>query len=204
MTPDERAYHRQLVQGSPEWFEAKLGKLTASRAATAMSGTDTKGFADLCKRIAWERVYGATEASYRNSDMDRGSELEPEAREWYSFETGRDVEVVGLIDHPTIPNVACSPDGLLPDRTVQIKAPLHGAFMEVKRTKKVPAEYRYQLAWEAWCCELTHCDFLCYHPSAGGVIVEYEPPGEVYEQMAERVELIERKVAGWIDILRGE
>lgn len=190
---------------TPELRQARVGKLTASKAAVIMGGLDTSGLASLVKDLAWERVYGITddEPAYQSAAMERGTLIEAQAREWYAFEADCvvDHDPDLTIDHPTIPMVAASPDGLRADRVVEIKCPLHKAWMEVKRTHVVPSEYRWQTRWQMWCSAKHACDFVAYHPAAGGLIVPCAVTAAEIEQMTERAALIETKIATWVDIL---
>lgn len=181
----------------------RVGKLTASRAAVIMGGLDTSGLATLTKRLAWERVYGDTaEAGYRGPAMERGQEVEPAALDWYEFQ--RDLELARgeFVQHPTIAFVSSTPDGLAPGLVVEAKSPLHGAWMEVKRTGLVPAEYRWQCRWQQWCAGVGHCDFVCYHPVAGGLIVPTSVTDSEIDQMAERAYVVDAMVQKWVDVLQ--
>jgi putative phage-type endonuclease len=199
MTP---IYHFDIVQGSPEWHAARAGKWTASNAATIMGGLDTDGLAKLVKRVAWERVHGVIEGGFKSAAMERGHVVEPEARDWYAFTRLTQMQEVGLVDHASIANVAWSPDAITDNHGgAEIKCPLEMAWMEVKRTKKVPAEYRWQCRWAMWVGKLEWLDFVAYHPAAGGIIVPCEITQAEKDQMAERVALLEPKVAQWVSIL---
>ena len=199
MTP---VIHRDIEQHSPEWYAIKAGKWSASKAAIIMGGLDTSGLASLIKDMAWERVYGPTEGGFQSKAMERGNELEYEARDWYAFERDAVVDEVGFVEHGSIPLVGWSPDGLCGERHgIEAKCPLHKAWMEVKRTGKVPAEYRWQCRWAMWVGELDSLDFIAYHPKAGGLIVPCEITESERSQMAERVALLEPKVAEWVEIL---
>jgi len=182
----------------------KAGKWSASKAAVIMGGLDTSGLDSLIKDIAWERVYGPTEGGFQSKAMERGNEQEPSARDWFAFERDVVIEEVGFVEHATIPNVGWSPDGLYAfqgQRAVEAKCPLHKAWMEVKRTGKVPAEYRWQCRWAIWTGELVGLEFVAYHPQSGGLIVPCELTESERDQMADRVALLEPKVAKWVETL---
>jgi putative phage-type endonuclease len=191
-----------MDQNTPEWYAARLGKLTASKAAVIMGDLKTSGLATYVKAVAWERVFGARDEEYRNACMDRGHEFEPLARAWYEFERDVEVETVGIVPHPSIEFIAASPDGLLPDRTLEIKSVLHGAWMEVKRTQQVPSEYRWQCRWQMMCAGLSLCDFVCYHPVARGIIVPFEQDDNAVALMEERAGVVNEMVEKWVAIIR--
>jgi len=104
---------RGIDQGSPEWLALRAGKFSASKAAITMGGMDTKGLADYVQDLAWERVYGPITGGFKSVAMERGNEVEPEARDWYAFHRGVTVETVALVEHASVPNVVWSPDGLV-------------------------------------------------------------------------------------------
>lgn len=197
-------YHPEIEQNTPEWDAIRAGKWSASNAAVIMGGLDTSGLDSLIKTVAWERVFGpANEPRYKSSAMDRGHEVEPDAREWAAFNADAVIEQVGFIEHGETPHVGWSPDGLYNKRRrgIEAKCPLHKAFMDMLRTGKVPAEYRWQVRWACWVGKLDGLDFVGYHPSAGGLCVPVEVTNAECEQMAERVALLETRVEPWIEIL---
>ncbi|MGN6282128.1 YqaJ viral recombinase family protein [Frateuria sp.] len=195
--------HRDFDQHSPEWYAIKAGKFSASKAAIIMGGLDASGLQSLIKDLAWERVYGPTEGGFKSAAMQRGNEVEPEGRDWYAFARDVVVEQVGFVQHAEFPMVGWSPDGLFNKARhgIEAKCPLHKAWMETKRTGKVPAEYRWQCRWGQWVGELDGLDFIAYHPQAGGLIVPCEVTESERQQMAERVALLEPKVQEWVEIL---
>jgi len=85
-----------IEQHSEAWHRIRLGRFTGSRFADAMMGESTAGYKDLLVDIAGEIITGTAEESYVSADMERGTELEPEAREAYSTIFG-EVEEVGFI-----------------------------------------------------------------------------------------------------------
>lgn len=194
--------HREFAQHSPEWYAIKAGKFSASKAAIIMGGLDTSGLASLIKDLAWERVYGVIdEPQFHSKAMDRGTEKEYEARDWYAFDRDVVIEEVGFVEHASLPNVGWSPDGLFGNRAIEAKCPLHKAWMETKRTGKVPAEYRWQCRWAQWVGRLVGVEFIAYSPQAGGLVVPFEATESEFEQMAERIALLEPKVQEWVEIL---
>lgn len=193
--------HREFDQHSPEWLAIRSGKWTASEAAKVMGGLETKGLADLIKSVAWGRVHGPVgEDHFMSSAMARGHELEQEARDWYGFTHDCAPATVGFVEHATVPHVGWSPDSI--DPATEIKCLLHKAYMEVLRTRKVPAEYRWQCRWAMWTGELKGLDFVAYHPAAGGIVIPCEVTESEKQQMEERVALLEPRVAEWVEIIQ--
>src|SRR5262245_14437529 len=107
-----------VEQRSPEWYEARRGKVTASRIADVMATIKSGGYgasrANYMAQLICERLTGTVGDGYESHEMIRGRELEPEARAAYGFTRG--VEVYpgpGFVDHPEIAMTGASPDGIV-------------------------------------------------------------------------------------------
>ena len=110
-------YHWDIVQQSPEWFELKKCKMSASH-ATAI-GNCGKGLETYVRSLVKELI--VERQSYTNKDIERGNELEPIARMTYEFEFNCNVKQVGFISYSDF--VGCSPDGLIEgDGGLELKA----------------------------------------------------------------------------------
>lgn len=157
-----------IVQGSPEWFAARAGKVTASRVSDVIAKTKTgwgASRANYAAQLVAERLTGRVEPSFTNAAMQWGTEKEPEAREAYEYMTGVFVDQIGMVDHPVIPMTGASPDGLVgSDGLVEIKAPQTATHIETLLSGKVPAKYVTQMAWQMACTGRAWCDFVSYDP----------------------------------------
>ena len=206
-------YHPEIAQGTPEWDAIRAGKWTASSAATTMGTMAGFGIEALVKDVAWGRVFGPTEEPRFTSEaMKRGHEQEIAARDDHAFDCNIVVEECGFVEHASIPHVGWSPDGLyLPHaapatvlhyrRGIEVKSPLHRAFMDMLQTGRVPAEYHWQTKWACWVGQLDGLDFIAYHPAFGTRVVACEVSQAECDQMEARVRVLERRVAEWIDII---
>ena len=157
-----------IVQGSPEWFAARLGKVTASRVADVIAKTKT-GYStsreNYMVELALERITGQRQESYTNDAMRWGTENEPLARGAYEARTGELVQEVGLIEHPRIINAAASPDGLLDAHgLLEIKCPNSATHVRTLRSGKPDARYITQMQWQMACTERAWCDFVSFDP----------------------------------------
>lgn len=94
-------------QLSDEWFEIRKGKMTASN-AQAISANG-KGLETYIYTLMAEK-YSNNKEIYTNKDMERGIELEEQARMTYEIENEK-VEEVGFIEFDEF--IGCSPDGLV-------------------------------------------------------------------------------------------
>lgn len=197
--------HRDVVQGTPEWLALRAGKWSASKGAIIMGGLDTSGLASYIKDIAWERVYGLPpEDGFKSKAMERGNAEEPNARDWYAFDRDVVIEEVGFVEHARIPNLGWSPDGLYNAgrNAIEAKCPLHKAWMECKRTGKIPSEYRWQVKFGLFVGELDGLDFVSWRSEVGGIVIPAEITDTEKDQIEARICMLERKVQDWIDIIQ--
>jgi putative phage-type endonuclease len=157
-----------MEQRTPEWFAARLGKVTASRIADLMAKTRS-GYstsrANYLSQIVRERLLGVGEDSYCNAAMQWGIDHEDEARRAYCFHEDCDVVEVGFVDHPTIPMSGCSPDGLIGDvGMVELKCPIPATHQDILLGKAFPDKYVKQALWQMACCERQWVDLVSYDP----------------------------------------
>lgn len=155
-----------IEQGSPEWFEQRRGKVTASRIADIMAKTKS-GYStsrqNYLMQLLCERLTGKVEESFKSAAMQRGNDLEPEARNWYQLETGEIVEQVSFIDHPNINDAGASPDGLVgTEGLIEIKCPNTATHIETLRSKKPSDRYYKQMQWQMACTGRKWCDFVSF------------------------------------------
>ncbi|MFD0669688.1 lambda exonuclease family protein [Ramlibacter sp. MAHUQ-53] len=157
-----------VVQGSPEWFEARLGRVTASRVADVIAKTKT-GYStsreNYMVELALERLTGQRQEFYTNDAMRWGTDTEPLARAAYEAHTGAIVEEVGLIPHPTIEMAGASPDGLVGrDGQIEIKCPNSATHLKTLRSKSPDSKYVTQMQWQLACTGRAWCDFVSFDP----------------------------------------
>ena len=71
------------VQGSEEWLIARLGVPSASNFSKIVTtkGELSKTIRDYATELASQCFLLEPEDSYKNADMQRGNDLEPEARD---------------------------------------------------------------------------------------------------------------------------
>ncbi|MCX8674916.1 YqaJ viral recombinase family protein [Gilliamella sp. B3023] len=155
-----------MEQRTDEWFQARLGKVTASKISDVMTKIKN-GYAasrqNYMTQLICERLTEKPTESYSNAAMQRGTELEPEARRCYELENLCKVSEVGFIPHPTIENAGASPDGLVnDDGLIEIKCPNTWTHLEFIQSLKPKREYILQMQWQMICTGRKWCDFVSY------------------------------------------
>ena len=157
-----------MEQRTPEWFAARLGRVTASRVADIVAKTKT-GYStsrmNYLAELICERLTGMQGASYTNAAMLWGVEVEPQARSAYEGATGSLVVELGFAPHNAIPMAGASPDGLIgDDGLVEIKCPITATHIETLLGQSVPGRYNTQMQWQMACTGRKWCDFVSYDP----------------------------------------
>ena len=153
----------EYQQGSPEWFAVRLGKVTASCFGKAVAGGQGKTRKAYMIQLLAERLTQNDQNGYSNSTMDRGSEIEPFAREYYERLNRVSVRQVGFVERDE--NIGASPDGLVgEDGMIEIKCPFSTTHIEYLLAERLPPVYRKQVQGQLWVCERQWCDFVSYDP----------------------------------------
>ena len=169
--------NEQLIQGSPEWLQARVGKVTASRIKDILAKIKSGEAAarrDYRMQIVCEWLTCVSQDdTFENAAMRWGTLKEPEAREVYRAVTGYTVKETGLVDHPVIRYAAASPDGIIvnPDADmfgmglVEIKCPKTATHVNWMLAGVVPPEHVPQMTWQLACCPWAKwVDFMSYDP----------------------------------------
>jgi putative phage-type endonuclease len=175
----------EIVQGTDEWFAARLGKVTASRVADVIAKTKT-GYStsrdNYMAQLVCERLTGQKGESFSNAAMQWGTDTEPKAREAYMAARFEIVTEVGFVNHPTIEAAGASPDGFVGDLgLIEIKCPNSHTAIETLLSQTVPSKYNTQMQWQMVCTGRHWCDFVSFDPRLPAELqlfikrVEYDP-----------------------------
>jgi putative phage-type endonuclease len=156
------------LQGTGEWFNARTGKLTASRMRSAMkrlkNGEDSAERKNLKIEILCERMTGDIVDKFVSTAMQWGIEKEPEAKAAYEKKTGRLIKDVGFIDHPRIEFCGASPDGFVDDGLIEIKCPNTATHVGWILDGGIPEEHKAQMTLQAAVTGRSWVDFVSYDP----------------------------------------
>ena len=160
----------ECEQGSGEWFQARLGCLTASRVADAIAKLKRKDGEAASRykmklELACERLTGKVTDNFISPFMQQGTEREPIARAEYEMRNGVYVSTIGFVYHPRIEWAGCSPDGLVGDSgLIEIKCPKVETHLEYLLGEGIPDKYLPQMLWQLACTGREWNDFVSYHP----------------------------------------
>ncbi|MGA4495129.1 lambda exonuclease family protein [Vreelandella venusta] len=182
-----------MEQGSPEWLEARLGRITMSELKTLLvNGKGPGGFGtgalSYMHQLIGERMTGELAEPFQgNVHTRRGHELEGVARELYRDATGEaEPQEVGIIlSH----DVGYSPDSLIgDDGLLEIKTKLPKYQIEVLLSGEIPAEHIAQCQGGLWVSEREWIDFVSYWPGMPLFIKRAYRDERLIRKIADRVE----------------
>ena len=175
-----------LEQGSDEWLSVRRGIPTASGFASIITPKTGKLSAAADSYIAELIAETVTdEPGFEgNQWTERGHLLEPEARAWYEFETGHDVEEIGFILRDD-KSAGVSPDGLIGGNgLLEIKCPKPSTHVLWFLSETLPDKHRPQCHAALLLAEREWLDFVSYCPGFPPLLVRVIPD-EYTEKVAE-------------------
>jgi len=133
-----------VEQGTYEWHELRLNRITSSRVADIFK----KDNLSLVDEIIAERVLmEVSEDGYVSEAMQWGTEHEDDAAKEWEMRTGCVAERVGFCTHSIFDWLGMSPDRLTPDRTggCEIKCPDTKNHVQYIRMNIIPAKHMRQV-----------------------------------------------------------
>jgi putative phage-type endonuclease len=166
-----------IEQRTEEWFQQRLGKVTASRISDVIAKTKTgvsTSRQNYLIQLVSERLTGKKGDSFVNQAMLDGIERESAARELYMRTRGVSVTEVGFFDHPVIKNSGASPDGAVNAEEegkyaglIEIKCPIETTHTNTLMSKSVPSKYKSQIQWQMASVSpnVKWVDFISYNPN---------------------------------------
>jgi putative phage-type endonuclease len=164
-----------IEQRTEEWFQQRLGKVTASRISDVIAKTKTgvsTSRQNYLVQLVSERLTGKKGDSFVNQAMLDGIEREGAARAIYMLNRDVSVTEVGFFDHPVIKNSGASPDGAVNAEEegkyaglIEIKCPIETTHTNTLMSKSVPSKYIPQMQWQLACTGAKWVDFVSYNPN---------------------------------------
>lgn len=152
--------HEELPQGSDQWLKVRLAKFGGTDAQAV--ATNGKGLETKCYEKVGEIITGRPKSNYVNADMERGNELEEQARFAYEMLTGQKVTQVGYIELSE--RVGVSPDGLVgEDGMIEVKCPTDANFVRFMVTKKPETKYVWQMQHQMYVADRKWVDFVVFN-----------------------------------------
>lgn len=162
-----------VIQGSEEWLAMRKGRPTASnfsKVMTAAKGDLSKSAAGYIQELIAECFCPEWIDFAGNKFTDRGTELEPKAREAFTAHTGLAVEQVGFCTRED-GVVGCSPDGLIKWESgkyragLELKCPSPKTHVGYVLNGVLPDDYKQQVHGGMAVTGLDEWHFFSWYPN---------------------------------------
>lgn len=193
-------YHRDLLQGSDEWLQARCGLLAASEMKLIITPTlkvaqNDKSTAHLYELLA-QRITGYVEPHYISDDMLRGQVDEIEARLLYAKHYAP-VEEVGFVTNDEWGfTLGCSPDGLVGnDGMIECKSRRQKFQAATIINNDVPDEYEIQIQTALLVTGRAWCDFISYCGGMPMVTIRLHADDEIQAAIVNAATVFEKAMA---------
>ena len=194
-----------LVQGSSEWFAAKAGVPSASNfdKIVTSKGEPSKQREKYMYQLAGERITGKPEETYQNAVMQRGIDMESEARNLLELLHDVKIEPVGLCFPDEKRMCAASPDGLIgDDGVVEIKCPIISTHVKYLLGGGLPIEYFEQTQGQLYVTGRKYCVFISYYPGLKPLIVRVERNEQFIGMLATEIQRFARDLEATVAKIR--
>jgi hypothetical protein len=167
------AIHDNILQGTPEWLALKCGKLSASNVKSIITPTklepaNNDTVKNYAAQIAVERISGKCVDGIKTSAMQKGNDLEPEARVFY-HNNFAPVRQIALMENSNISFPFCaSPDALLinANGSIEIKSlsntKEYFELLNNPTVENISIERKLQMASQQLAGGLDFVDFVIY------------------------------------------
>lgn len=201
-------------QNTPEWHQARVGVITASRYKDACdflkNGEPTQKNLDYSCEIAIQRISGeTTEDTFVTRAMQRGTELEPYARICYESKSGNLALESGIVLTDD-GRYGYSSDGFVDDDgLIEIKCLSSSRKLIEIWVNSDLSEYIHQIQGGLWITGRKWCDFVMYAPQLENVgkqlfVKRIERDDDFIEKMELQLWAFEQRVQAHLEILKKE
>lgn len=153
-----------LEQGSFEWHELRLGKVTGTSLKDVVGANNLSVIDEM---IAEMETGYSDDSGFINDAMQRGIDLEPFAVKDYIEKTGIEMIKHGFLQSSEMLLLGYSPDGLTDDKKggLEVKCPSTKKHVQYIRQNQLPNDYK----WQIICAfivnpNLEWMDFVSYDP----------------------------------------
>lgn len=164
------------------------GQLAAAvKAAKSKNSNPAAMRAKYLDRLAGEILTGKPDPdSYSNAHLERGKEMEAEARSLYAFARGTEPTLVGFIRNG---RAGCSPDSIVgDDGGLEIKTAMPTVHLPRLRSGQLPSEHRAQVQGNLWITGRKWWDFVSYWPGLAPLIIRIERDEDYIAKLAAAVD----------------
>jgi len=177
-------------QMDSEWWQAHVGTPSASNFSKILTptGKPSASAKDYMYQLAGEALSENKTETYQSAAMQRGIEMEEEARTLYELMFDVEIRQPGLIYPDEQKKYCCSPDGLLQDHGLEIKCPLIHTHVGYLLSCKLPTIYIPQVQGSMLITGFKRWDFMSYFPGLKPLIVKVERDDKYCDLLAKELD----------------
>lgn len=189
--------NNDVLQGSPEWFQARAGLVTASEIDALVSPTGKIRESDgvetyLAQKLA-EKWLGGPLPAAGSFAMEQGSILEERAVPYYEImHPGEKIERVGFVTTDD-GKVGCSPDGVFADSPngIEIKCPRIDTHLKYLLAGALPKDYVLQVQSSMWVTGAKEWTFMSYcdRTPALSLILKVKKDPKIHDQISQALDM---------------
>ena len=189
---------RDIEQGSDAWHRLRAGIPTSScfdKIVTPGKLEVSKSQDDYLMKLHAEWISGRPADTYTSGWMERGKDVESEARAFYEFDVGAPVEQVAFVYSDDRRLIGCSPDALVgDDGGLELKCPSPHVHLGYLLKGVLPNDYRAQVYGSMLVTGRQWWDFLSYCPGMPEFKLRVERDMDVIIPMAGIIERFVQKL----------
>lgn len=215
-TKEELPQHLENGTANPDWLVLRGSRFTGSDFHLFMSMLKKGELTDTAESKLYEKALASfgvdMPENITSAAMEKGTELEPIARELYREETFEDVQEVGFVDCEVL-RAGCSPDGVIYansgndtrfgellfvqgepaeqvgiKKIIEIKCPDIKNYVKMVAQHKIPTAYRVQMQYNLFVTGAKCCDFVVYHPDMKLYIETVYPDEQMQKDIVQVLE----------------
>lgn len=220
-----------IEQGSLEWFGIRLDCITASTfdKVVTSKGELSKQSEDFILQRAGEFLSGQCEQTYTNHWMERGKELEEDARKLFMIDHEVDVQTPGFIYKDESKTFGCSPDGIVVESVeeefeemtlancmkesvlvsrkvkgygLEIKCPAIKTHVKYLLDNKLPTSYIQQVQGSMYVTGFDYWYFMSYCPGLKPLYVKVERDQEFIDKLDEHLHYVVKRIEEVMEVIR--
>lgn len=187
-------------QGSDEWFQCRLGIPTASNFKTVLAKGEGKVRKTYMLKLAGEILTGKPADNYKSLDMERGNEMEPEARDFYALI--RDVELTE-VGFCKLGLMGCSPDRLIgDDGGLEVKTAFPHILIEQLLRDDIPPEHVAQTQGTLMITGREWWDLMVYWPGMTPPVFRTRPDRPYQANLRGEIDRFNDELAAVVERVR--
>lgn len=193
-----------VEQNTDEWFNLRVGRVTASRFKSLFSAKSTASWKGLIADCAFENVLcRSVSNSFKSNWMERGNELEEQAVSAYENEHLFMEKTLNGGFYEFGEFFGSSPDRRIGDNGIlEAKNPCAHVYVKYLSKAKLPSEYQEQVHGQLLTADKEYCDFISHYPGLKPLVVRVERDIKWDSRLIEAMEEAEEEILKTINILK--